>query len=408
MKNTLFLLSFLNCLIAAGQFNFQPIYQTYPGNTLQQESEMLDRLESNFKKNEARCRYLMKFINENKPKATDQNLIATFNSVYSILQFMDNEGFYEQDSYRVLINKCENQLNLAIEKANIEAREKPNKLWKETNESINTNQYVKAIEKLDELIKLLPQFEESYYARGYAYYMIGKFDNSIQDFTKYLGFDKTENFYSAIYFLAFAYFSTKQYNNSYAKFEQLVNNNRYLEESYMYMGFCQVEQNNHAGAILNFTKAININPNNKDAYFWRARSKSELGDYYGDIVDNTKVIELNPNNSMAYNNRAWAKFNLKKYKEALIDVNTAILLDDSNYVAYDSKQEILFNMQDFKGCIENCTKAIILNPSLKNSFLFRGRAKYKLGQRIGACEDWSKAGELGEIKAYELIKTYCK
>jgi Tfp pilus assembly protein PilF len=408
MKNTLIIILFLYSLTATSQFNFKPIYQTYSGNTLKQESEMLDRLESNFKKNEARCRYLMKFINENKPTATDQNLIATFNSVYRKLQIMDNEGFYEQDDYRVLINKCENELNLAIEKANIDAKEKPNKLWNEANEARISKQYEKSIEKLDELIKLMPEFEESYYARGYAYNMIGKFDNSIRDFTKYLGFEKKENFENAIYFLAFSYYDTKQYGNAYTKFEQLVNNNKYLETSYMYMGFCQVEQNNSAGAILNFTKAININPKNQDAYFWRARAKSELGDYYGDIVDNTKVIELEPNNSMAYNNRAWAKFNLKKYKEALIDVNTAIRLDDSNYVAFDSKQEILFNMKDFKGCIENCTQAITLNPNLKNSYLFRGRAKYKLGQKVGACEDWSKAGELGEGKAYEFIKNYCK
>ena len=35
-----------------------------------------------------------------------------------------------------------------------------------------------------------------------------------------------------------------------------------------------------------------------------------------------------------------------------------------------------------------------------------GLAKYKLGKE--ACEDWNKAGEPGDMKAYEMIKEYCK
>lgn len=38
----------------------------------------------------------------------------------------------------------------------------------------------------------------------------------------------------------------------------------------------------------------------------------------------------------------------------------------------------------------------------------QGYAKYNLGQKQGACLDWSKAGELGYEGAYNSIAELCK
>lgn len=152
---------------------------------------------------------------------------------------------------------------------------------------------------------------------------------------------------------------------------------------------------------------IEINPNDYYGYFERARSKSELGDFNGSILDNTKAIELKPDYSMAYNNRGWGKFELKKYSEALLDLNQSLLLDNNNWIAFDSRQETKFALNDLKGCIEDCNSAITINPNCANSYFFRGRAYYKSGNKVKACEDWSKAGELGKTEAYEYITKYC-
>jgi hypothetical protein len=37
----------------------------------------------------------------------------------------------------------------------------------------------------------------------------------------------------------------------------------------------------------------------------------------------------------------------------------------------------------------------------------RGFAKYD-SDKMGACADWSKAGEMGDYSAYDLIEKYCK
>ena len=68
------------------------------------------------------------------------------------------------------------------------------------------------------------------------------------------------------------------------------------------------------------------------------------------------------------------------------------------------KQIFLLRLQ----CLEDCNKAIELNPKADNAYLYRGRVFYKLGNKIKACEDWSKSGELGNEEAYKFISQYCQ
>lgn len=180
---------------------------------------------------------------------------------------------------------------------------------------------------------------------------------------------------------------------------------KYLD--YENAGLKDYENKDYKSAIENFNKVIEIDPNNKDAYFNRARAKSELGDSKGSIEDNNKVIELKPDFSMAYNNRGWENFILKNHIEALKDFNKAIELEPRNAVAYDSRQETKFALNDFAGCMEDCNMAISLNPKLANSYFFRGKVYFKNGDKIKACENWSKAGEYGKMDAYDLIKSNC-
>jgi hypothetical protein len=41
------------------------------------------------------------------------------------------------------------------------------------------------------------------------------------------------------------------------------------------------------------------------------------------------------------------------------------------------------------------------------AYYMRGAGKHSLKNSVGACYDWSKAGELGHEVSYEAIKKYC-
>ena len=159
--------------------------------------------------------------------------------------------------------------------------------------------------------------------------------------------------------------------------------------------------------IADFRRVIEIAPNSYKGFFGRGYAKSGLNDYYGANIDYSKSIELNPNFSMAYNNRGYNLCRQQNFTAALIDVNKAIELDGSNYFAIDSRGEIYYNMKKFKEAILEFNNAISLKPN-GNSYLFRGKSKFSLGDKKGSCEDWSLANELGSNTALELIKKNCQ
>jgi len=48
-----------------------------------------------------------------------------------------------------------------------------------------------------------------------------------------------------------------------------------------------------------------------------------------------------------------------------------------------------------------------INPNFTDAYHDRGIAKISLGQKDKGCLDLSKAGELGNAKAYKAIKALC-
>ena len=66
-----------------------------------------------------------------------------------------------------------------------------------------------------------------------------------------------------------------------------------------------------------------------------------------------------------------------------------------------------YDQKDFKGAIQDHNKAIELNPSDAEAYSARGLEKLSLGQKDNGCLDFSKAGEMGYLEAYEAIKGNC-
>lgn len=148
---------------------------------------------------------------------------------------------------------------------------------------------------------------------------------------------------------------------------------------------------------------------NAEDYINRGRKKLTLKDYKGSIEDNTKAIELNPKNDTAYNIRGHYRDDSSSIK----DFNKAIDLNPSYAEAYYNRGMYYYHFNKYKEAIENYNKVIELNPKNEYAYLFRGYAKMffiggYLGKPGGACSDWQKAVELGDIAAKDLIDKYCK
>ncbi|HCN84497.1 MAG TPA: hypothetical protein DIT07_12875 [Sphingobacteriaceae bacterium] len=75
--------------------------------------------------------------------------------------------------------------------------------------------------------------------------------------------------------------------------------------------------------------------------------------------------------------------------------------------AYTARGIGKYMLNDYKGAIQDYTIAIKLNPKDRMAYNKRGISKIRIGDKNGGCLDLSKAGELGDASAYDMIRKYC-
>jgi tetratricopeptide (TPR) repeat protein len=107
---------------------------------------------------------------------------------------------------------------------------------------------------------------------------------------------------------------------------------------------------------------------------------------------------------------------LHDYAGAISDFTTSIELDESYnhgysleyWTSYVDRGDSKSKLEDYRGALSDYNKAIQINKEIGRPYIERGIIKYNFLQDLnGACEDWSKAGELGRSDAYDLIQEYC-
>jgi tetratricopeptide (TPR) repeat protein len=116
------------------------------------------------------------------------------------------------------------------------------------------------------------------------------------------------------------------------------------------------------------------NPESAVIFFNSANLKYEKGDISGALADFDRAIRLQPGYSKAYNNRGILRATALK---------------------------------DYPGAITDFDKAIEFNPRYGDAFLGRGTVYFLMHNVQAACNDWSTARSLGNVKAVGLIELHC-
>ncbi len=201
----------------------------------------------------------------------------------------------------------------------------------------------------------------------------------------------------------------------------------------------------HFRSINNYSKEIEDNPVNVWAYFGRAMDYMVLQDLTSAMEDYSKVISLDSEFSLAYFNRAMirykqmeigshasagstlsvdiknsdpalssssitmdtrAKEKKQQYEYELImrDYDMVIKLNPKFPYAYFNRGNMKASLKDFKAAIADYNEAIRVEPELAEAYFNRGLARLSLGDNERGLADLSKAGELGIVSAYAIIK----
>src|SRR5690349_17693796 len=160
-------------------------------------------------------------------------------------------------------------------------------------------------------------------------------------------------------------------------------------------------------ALLNLNKALEIDPNYSQAYFVRGNIKDAFDDRHGAMKDYNSAVEKNPKFGDAFFARGNVKLKLQDYYGAIDDYSSAIALNENYIEAYFQRGKAKQFLQAYEDAINDRTKIIQLHPKNIDAYFMRGILRIDFGDMKNGCLDLSKAGELGDLKAYEMIKEKC-
>ncbi|KAA6303549.1 MAG: Lipopolysaccharide assembly protein B [Candidatus Ordinivivax streblomastigis] len=210
----------------------------------------------------------------------------------------------------------------------------------------------------------------------------------------------------------------------------------------------------HFQSIDRYSLILDRNPSDINAYFARALDFMVLQDLSEAIDDFGRAIALDPGFALAYFNRAAVRYKqmeitdfgdtnslslklespVKKPVYAALntyphkpltehapqevnetkrnfefdlimrDYETAIRLNPDFVYAYFNRANIRCLQKDYRAAIADYNEAVKRHPDFAEAWFNRGLTRLYLGETTRGIEDLSKAGELGIVGAYSIIK----
>jgi len=206
----------------------------------------------------------------------------------------------------------------------------------------------------------------------------------------------------------------------------------------------------HFTSVNNYSAQLDTNPNDINAYFGRAIDYMLVQDFSEALLDFDRVVAIDPSFVMAYFNRAAVRYkqleymlsqvnesndlhtlstqinigaypqlenqqiesrqtlneNKRAYEQEMIirDYDMVIKLNPDFVYAYFNRGNLRCAQHDFRAAIQDYNDAILRDPEFAEAYFNRGLARLSLGDADRGVADLSKAGELGIISAYSIIK----
>lgn len=201
----------------------------------------------------------------------------------------------------------------------------------------------------------------------------------------------------------------------------------------------QAEQiTEHFASASEYTQKIDAGSrDNVLQYMGRSLDLMLLQDYTGALEDMNRVVALSPNLMLGYFQRATLRYRKLEYQRKEInlsgdglevsvphstdvenvrieynlilqDLDKAIELSPRFGYLYFNRANIYFVQGRIEAAIADYTQAIHLQPDMADAYFNRGLAYLKNGDDAKGREDLSKAGEMGVMGAYNILKRLSK
>ncbi len=169
---------------------------------------------------------------------------------------------------------------------------------------------------------------------------------------------------------------------------------------------------NYSNAIADFDRAIALAPDFTLAYFMRSLAKymalqsERAGVGLDDEETAPRAVMGNPAMTPMTGQPKGPDHLLARSQIADVvdDLDKVIELSPDMAIAHYNKGVLMVEIGDLTSALSAFNRAIELKPTLGEAYYNRGYVFFKLGNRANGTADLSKAGELGVVPSYSLIK----
>ncbi len=208
-------------------------------------------------------------------------------------------------------------------------------------------------------------------------------------------------------------FAQKNYDASYAIFEELTKTNLRNAEIFFAAARCKEMQKDTTAmlALMDSTLATFSKPYLKEAapYLWaRAEARRNAGKYrdaINDMNDYETLMTATVNDNFYYI-RHQTEIQGRLYQQALNDINRAIQINSKEILYYAEKASLEIRVGMIDNAMETAKECIALDANNSDGYLFLGLAQCLKGQKAEGIQNLQKAKELGDAQADGLIEKY--
>ena len=161
------------------------------------------------------------------------------------------------------------------------------------------------------------------------------------------------------------------------------------------LGVIHTMLRNYPVALANLDNAIEQNPNFTVAFMARAFAR------YENALVEIKLSQEDKDKDQSFLDRAAYTSLLQ---DAIADYDKVLSLNPRVVYAWFNKGNIYYGANDFTSAMQCYSEAIKLDPDFGEAYFNRGLAYLNAGNKNQAFADLSKAGELGVLPSYNILK----
>lgn len=163
---------------------------------------------------------------------------------------------------------------------------------------LHLREYKTANEALNTAIFNDPDNPESWYIKANCFYKLNNYSQTIASIDKALNIDNQNHHYLAV--KALSLFSLKEYKKAYDYFTKSLKINPQQAKSWCLKGFCQLYTFQFEASLKSFDKALTIKPNYVDAILGKAFVLKRLCKYPEALEYFNKLQQVKPNDDYIF------------------------------------------------------------------------------------------------------------